>query len=65
MADINVILQDLKGTIADLTVDNAILRAEIAERDARIRQLESEKSEEEKDVRSPELYPHDSDVRSD
>lgn len=40
MANINTILEDLKRVIADLTVDNSILKAELAERDEKIQQLE-------------------------
>lgn len=42
MANINVILDDLKRVIADLTVDNSILKAEIAERDQTINELKQE-----------------------
>lgn len=33
MADVQVIIDDLKGVIGNLTVDNAILRAELRDRD--------------------------------
>jgi hypothetical protein len=42
MADFNAVLNDLKRTIADLTVDNAILRADLAEKDAWINERKAE-----------------------
>ena len=54
MANINTILDDLKRVIADLTVDNAILKAEIAERDQTITELKSELEDKSKDAVSEE-----------